>query len=359
MYVYIAHRNLMHYFSQNAACGGVPTNNDYRFTLANKGPNYLITLNNANYAVYKAEGDKFIEEVLSKCTEEHPGFFPMVTSLNGKETAAVVEIEREVDRGGHTRTQVFYCDMDDEVLLQMLEDLRAKSGEPLDERALMNYCYPNPVLPEGDFDLNYIYHQIYCKEEPVPQGAIRTMSPDKRVSCFGTSTKGIYVEIREDNIKKTYKVPAGLLPEIKEKVRELCREPAEAYVEHGDPEGFIKFDKDKKRIFTDPDKTLALLKEIASKSEFDYSEEVDMRKYYPVRKRPAGYVPGIGMMGLSAFTGGPFGNGMVLNQMSAAPAAPAAPVQSPASSDSNKCVYCGADVTGKKFCIECGGEVKK
>ena len=117
MYVYIAHRNLMHYYSQNAACGGVPTNNDYRFTLANKGPNYLITLNSANYAVYKAEGDKFIEEVLSKCPEEHPGFFPMAPSLNGKETAAVVEIEREVDRGGHTRKQIFYCDMDDEVLL--------------------------------------------------------------------------------------------------------------------------------------------------------------------------------------------------------------------------------------------------
>ena len=48
----------------------------------------------------------------------------------------------------------FYYDMDDELLLQMLDDLKAKSGEPLNERELMNYCYPNPALPEGDFDLS-------------------------------------------------------------------------------------------------------------------------------------------------------------------------------------------------------------
>ena len=357
MYVYIAHRNLKYHYSQNAACGGVPTNNDYRFTLANKGPDYLLTLNSSNYAVSKEEGEKFIEDVLSKCAEEHRGFFPMVPSLNGKETAAVVEIEREVDRGGYTGKQIFYRDMDDEVLLQMLEELRARSGDPLDERTLMNYCYPNPVLPEEDFELRYIYHGIYCKEEPVARGAIQTFFPDKRISHFWTRSDGIFVDVREDNTEKTYKVPSDLIPEIKEKVRELCREPAEAYVEHGDPEGYIRFGKDEKRIFTDPDKTLVLLKEIASKSEFDSSEEVDMRKYYPVNKRPAGFVPGIGMMGLSGFTGGPFGNATV--QAPAAPVAPVATAQTPSPSDVNKCVYCGADVTGKKYCTECGGEVKK
>ena len=58
-------------------------------------------------------------------------------------------------------------------------------------------------------------------------------------------------------------IPSGLIPEIKSKVRELCREPAEAYVENGDWEGYIRFNKNEEMIFTDPDKTLALLKEIA------------------------------------------------------------------------------------------------
>ncbi|MBO4680392.1 MAG: hypothetical protein J5623_00640 [Clostridiales bacterium] len=340
MNVYIAYRNLNQHFCQNNACGGIPVNNDYRFTPVKDGIYYLLTRGNDNYAVSKEDGKKFIEDVMGKCTGEHPGFFPLVPSLNGKDAAAVIEITREVEMNGFTRKQPFYCDMDDGVLLSMLEDLRAKSGAPMDERALMNYLYPNAVLPEGDFNLDYVYHGIYCKEEPRPAATIQTFFPDKRTSRLWMTKEGLYVEIREDDSEKTYKVPGELIPEIKEKVRELCKEPAEAFVEHGDWEGYVRFDKDKKRIFTDPDKTLALLKEIASKSEFESSQEVDKRKYYLVGKN----APGNGFIGLGMM-------GFAMNPATAAPA--------PVPSNGPKCRFCGADVTGKKFCSECGGEVGK
>lgn len=341
MYVYIAYRNLRDNFAQNNACGGVPVNNDYRFTLANDTDRFLLTQGGANYAVSKEAGSKFIEDVLSKCTGEHRGFFPLTPSLNGKETAAVVEIERAVDMNGRTMKQHVYMDMDDEVLLQMLEDLKAGSGAPLDERALINYCYPNAVLPEGDLDLTYIYHGIYCKPENKAVSVIQTFFPDKRISRLWVNKEGMSVCIREEDNDVTYSVPADILPEIKEKVRQLCQEPSEAYVEHGNYEGYVRFDKDKKRIFTDPDKTLALLKEIASKSELRTTEAVDMRNKYPVNNLPNG------------FTG--FGMGF-LGMMNPAPAAPAP--QKP-SSDGPKCGFCGADVTGMKFCSECGREVGK
>lgn len=337
MYVYIAYRNLRDNFAQNSACGGVPVNNDYRFTLANDTDRFLLTQGGANYAVSKEAGNKFIEDVLSKCTGEHRGFFPLTPSLNGKETAAVVETERNVDMNGRTVKQVFYMDMDDEVLLQMLEELKACSGAPLDERALINYCYPNAVLPEGDFDLTYIYHGIYCKPENKPVSVIQTIFPDKRVSCFRVNKDGLTVLIREEDNDVTYSVPDELLPEISEKVRQLCSEPAEAYVEHGNYEGFVRFDKDEKRIFTDPDKTLTLLKEIASKGEVRSAEAVDKSKYYPVNGLPNGLAGGFGMGFFS-----------MMNSAAAAPAP-----QTPAS-NGPKCVFCGADVTGMKFCAECG-----
>lgn len=78
------------------------------------------------------EGNKFIEDVLSKCTGEHRGFFPLTPSLNGKETAAVVETEREVDNNGRKSLRTFYYDMDAEVLFQMLEGLRMSTGELLE-----------------------------------------------------------------------------------------------------------------------------------------------------------------------------------------------------------------------------------
>ena len=127
MYLYIAYRNLKDHYAQNNACGGPPCNNDYRFNAICDGVYYLLTKGNMNYAV----------SVKSKCNGEHFGYFPLVPSLNGKETAAVVEMSQDRNH--------FYYDMDDELLLQMLDDLKAKSGNPLNERELMNYCYPNPA----------------------------------------------------------------------------------------------------------------------------------------------------------------------------------------------------------------------
>ena len=341
MHVYIAYRNLRDNFLQNNACGGVPVNNDYRFTHANDTDRFLLTLSGSNYAVSKEAGNKFIEDVLSKCTGEHRGFFPLIPSLNGKETAAVVETERNVDMNGRTMKQHVYMDMDDEVLLQMLEDLKAGSGAPLDERELINYCYPNEVLPEGDFALDSIYHGIYCKPENKAISVVQTNFPDKKESSFRVMKDGMAVCLREEDSNVTYTVPAELLPEIKEKVRQLCKEPAEAYVEHGNWEGYIKFDGGK-RIFTDPDKTLELLKDIASKSKVSSTETVNMRNKYPVYQLPNGFVSGYGI----GFTG------MMNMNIAAQPAPSRAPAP-----DGPKCVMCGADVTGKKFCSECGRKV--
>lgn len=344
MHVYIAYRNLNDHFVQNNMCGGTPVNNDYRLTEVKDGIYFLLTWGSNNYAVSKEAGDKFIEDVLGKCSGEHPGFFPLCPSYEGKETAAVVEMSRVMDNGRITMDICFYYDMDADVLLQMLEDLRACSGEPLDSKALMNYCYPNAVLPQDDFMLDTIYHGIYCKPDNTPNSVIRTVFPDQRVSHFWTRKDGLSVEIREGDNKITYDVPADLLPEIKDKVRQLCQEPAEAYVEHGDWEGYIRFGKKKERIFTDPDRTLSLLKEIASKGTVLSTEAVDTCKYYPVNKIPAGSVfTGLGMMGMFA------------NMSAAAPAPVNTADTGP--SDGPKCPFCGADVTGKKFCTECGGEV--
>ena len=220
MYIYIAYRNLPHYFNENAGCGGVPKNNDYRFTTV-KDDIYLLTLNGANYAVSKETAEKFIQDVLDKCTGKNNGFFPLVPSLNGKETAAVVEVRPE-------REMPFYYSMDDEVLYQMLEELRSGSGDPLSPRDLMNYCYPNPELPEGDFTLDKIYHGIYCKPDNTPVSVIKPFSSDKKDSFFWIFEGQPYVQMREGDDKVKYKIPQELIPEIKEKVRELCKEPAEA-----------------------------------------------------------------------------------------------------------------------------------
>ena len=340
MYVYIAYRNLSYYYAQNNLAGGVLVNNDYKFTCIKDGIYYLLTQNNTNYAVSKEAGDKFIEDVLSKCTGEHKGYFPFVPSLNGKNTAAVVEMDRVVDINGYDMEQRFHYDMDDELLLQMLDELKAGSGEPLDERALMNYCYPNPVLPEGDFDLKEIYHGIYCKPDNTPNSVIRTFFPDKRASYLITNKDGAFIQMRVDDNNVISNVPAELIPEIKEKVRQLCSEPVGAYVEHGDPEGFIRFGDDD-RIFINPDKALELLNEIASMSEYDKTEAVDTQKYIPVNKQPPGAF--FGMAGVLGFA--------PINQ-----ATPAAETAAPVSRGA-KCAFCGADVTGKKFCTECGSVV--
>lgn len=312
MYVYIAHRDIKDYCSQNNGLGGNPANNDYRFTCIKDGVYYLLTKNDSNYAVSKEAGDKFIENVLSRCTGEHQGYFPMNGSPDGKDTAAVIEMERKVTAGTRSRKMVYYFDMDDETLFQMLEDLRKLSGDPLDEKTLMNYCHPNPALPEGDFELKEIYHGIYYTPDNAPASVIQPLSPDKMDSSFSMSRSGAFLQMRSGNIKVYYNVPEELISGIKEKVRILCADPKDEYCENGKPEGFIRFGKEKERIFTDPGKTLELLNEIASKSIPDRSEEVYKNSYYSINKT--------------------------------------ASVQ--------RCSSCGAIVTGMNFCSECGTKVQ-
>ena len=329
---YIGYRDLAYYNARMNVCGGTPENPDHR--LYNyKDDIFLLRFCGQDYAVTKERAERFAEEVISKSSGSHPGHFPlMITEHNGKNTAAVVEIKG--DQG-----TVCY-DFDDELLLKMLTELKDECGQPLDKRGLINHCYPNPALPD-DFELKTIYHQIYFTPDNTPTSVVRTYFPDTETSHFWTLDDKAHVVIREGINENEYSVPDDLIPEIKEKVRELCREPAEAYVDSGNWEGYIQFGKTKERIFTDPDKTLELLKYIASKSVFESTKEIDTNKFYPYRNAP-GF--GIGMMG--------FMNAMPLNQapnMNANPPAQQTPVPG-----SWKCSMCGAAGNTGKFCIECG-----
>ena len=145
----------------------------------------------------------------------------------------------------------------------------------------------------------------------------------------------------------SYDVPAELIPEIKAKVRALCEDPAEAYVEDGAFEAFVKFGEDgEKKIFTKPDETLALLKEIASKSVFKESEEVKDRTFYGGASSMFAF-QNLGMSGLN----------MMQAQQAAQEQNPM-PAPAPVPDDIERCVYCGAPRNGHKFCTECGGEFK-
>ena len=257
MTVYIAYRDLEKHYFESTLCGGPPLNPDYRLASVKENI-YVLTWNNKNYAVPKERAERFAEKVISGSTGKHRGFFPLVRELNGKKTAAVVEIT--------SGTEQVYYDFDDAVLLQMLDSLRAESSELPGKRALINYTNPNPPLPEGDFGLNDIIHQIYYTPDNMPASVLQPVKPDTKTSSFIVRQDAAYVEVQEENGKLVYEVPAGLIPEIRSKVRELCKEPAEAYVENGSWEAFVNFGEKGDRIFTDPDKTLALLKNIASKS---------------------------------------------------------------------------------------------
>lgn len=269
MKVYIAYRNLEQYFFESTLCGGPPANPDYRLASVKENI-YVLTWNNKNYAVPKERAERFAEKVISGSTGKHRGFFPQVRELNGKKTAAVVEIS--------SGTEQVYYDFDDEVLLQMLDALRAESEELPGRRALINYTNPNPPLPAGDFELNGITHQIYYTPDNTPAAVLRSVKPDTKTSSFMVCGDAAYVEVQEENGRLAYKVPAGLLSEIRSEVRELCREPAEAYVENGSWEAFVSFGGKGDRIFTDPDRTFALLKSIASRGVLKEKEEVILLK---------------------------------------------------------------------------------
>ncbi|MBR4404489.1 MAG: hypothetical protein IKT10_05175 [Clostridiales bacterium] len=337
MSVYIGYRNLPLYFSAQNQAGGIPENTDTRLAEVKSGI-YLLTFEGQNYAVSKERGQQFTEEVLSKCTDKHRGFFPLGPSYNGQSVAAVIEIHKDRD--------LSYYDMDAEELLKMLTALRDESGAPLDRRGVINHCYPNPKLPEGDFILKSIYHQKFIPDNN-PPAVIQTTKPDKVASDFWIYNGEAHIEVREGNIKNKYDVPAEFIPEIKAKVRQLCEDPAEAYVEDGAFEAFVKFGEDgEKKIFTKPDETLALLKEIASKSVFKESEELKGLSFYGGASSMFAF-QNLGMSGMS----------MMQAQQAAQASAPApAPVPEP--DNIERCVYCGEPRNGKKFCTNCGGEFK-
>lgn len=332
MHIYIAYRNLEEYLFEHSKCGGVPVNNDYRLTTV-KDDVYLLTSSDGNYAVAKQRAERFVDEVISGSTEKHPGSFPMIREQNGKKTAAVVEVSRDGER--------VYYDFDDELLLKMLDSLKAESEKLTDKRALINYCYPNPSLPEGDFDLKSIYHQIYAPDNTPP--SVIMPERDRKTSSFIDLNGSITVEVREGQTKTTYDVPSELLPEIKNRVRELCREPAEAYVEVGNWEAFIYFGDDSERIFTDPDNTLALLKEIAAKSVFKGKKDIPL---------PQGIAaaPNNGLNGFMGFQS-------MFQQAAAVKVNPAPSQPASASVDGWMCSACGAKNKGK-FCMECGSPRK-
>ena len=324
MNVYIGYRDLPEYIKQQGGFGGVPQNPDDRLATVENGV-FLLTFKGADYAVSKERGEEFTEEVLSKCTAKHRGFFPFEPSYNGKTKAAVIEISKDHDYS--------YYDMDEEVLLEMLTALKDEAGDPLDRRGRINHCYPNPSLPEGDYGLHGITHQIYFIPSNKPVSVMEPVKPDKKTSRFFADKDGGTLCIREDNSNKEYVVPADLIPEIREKARQLCQNPVEAYVENGSWESFVEFGEGgKQRIFTSPDDTIALLKDIASKSVLKETEETDQTKQTPA---PA---PGIFTMNAQGF---------------------AQVISSSPQGTVEKCLYCGTPRIGNaRFCGECGGEFK-
>ena len=347
MRVYIAYRNLKSYIDLNYGAGGNPVNNDQRLTSVKDGL-YLLEFSGMHYAVSKERAERFINEVISGSTGKHKGSFPMsINMMHERENVAVVEICEGYDR--------YHYDFDEEVLLQMLETLKNESGEPMDRRALINYCYPNPVLPEGDFELKDItYQKFYYDNTPI--SVIHTI-PDHLTSYYWVNKDGAHVQIREDSVKNIYDVPAELIPEIKARVRELCKEPAEAYVESGHWEAYIKFDDEDDRLFTDPDKTIAILKDIASRSVFKEKEEVkrDPMEAVAVNPNSSGLS---GFMGMSMFQ-------QQMQNTTASPAPAQASAAATVSSNAQKslgeiltetweCMTCGEKNNKGKFCINCG-----
>lgn len=324
MEVYIGYRDYSKYEQAMGGMGGTPVNSDNRLATAGNGA-YLLTFDGLDYAVSDERGEKFAGEVLAKCTGKHRGFFPEEPPYDNKVSAAVVEIHKDREHS--------YYDMDAGELLKMLTALRDESGEPLDRRGVINHCYPNPKLPEGDFDLSNIIHRKYIPDN-TPVSVIPASNPDKVASEFRFSNGEAMLEIREDNIKNTYHVPDELIPEIKEKVRQLCADPAEAYVEEGDFESYVRFDG--QRIFTYPDKTIELLKEIASKSELKGTEKVEDVSFSG------------GASSFFAFNGVPGPASAPMQVI------PPEPVSAPRAQ--GFCTYCGAPRTGGKFCTECGGK---
>ena len=337
MSVYFGYRDLEKYFFQMTLCGGPPINPDDRLTTV-KESIYLLTFTGKDYAVTPERAQKFMDEVLSKTTGSHDGRFPKEKELNGKKTAAVIEIS---DENG-TR----WYDFDDQLMLRMLTELKDECGGPLCKRDLINYTNPNPELPE-DFELKTIYHQRFCGPDDTPVTCVRTAFPDTETSHFWTDNGKAYVVIREGITDNKFCVPDELIPGIKERVKELCKDPVGIYVDPGEYEGYIQFGKTKKQICTDPNKTLELLKYIASKSVFESKTEIDTNKFYPYGSAPANAVVMRGSMGM-------FMNGQSQNQVPSMNAVPAARQPASSASETWDCPSCGNKGNTANFCPECG-----
>ncbi len=69
MNIYIAYRDLYDYYQNNAATGGNPVNNDFRLTLVSDGI-YLLESDTGKYAVKKEDARSFVDEVLLKMLED-------------------------------------------------------------------------------------------------------------------------------------------------------------------------------------------------------------------------------------------------------------------------------------------------
>ena len=332
MSVYIAYRDLEVYRFQMNLCGGPPINPDFRLATV-RNDIYLLTCGGKDYAITRERAEQFKDEVLSKTTGSHDGSFPKNNEHNGKKTAAVIEINEDF--------KTTWYEFDDELMLKMLTELKDELGEPLDKRGLTNHCNPNPALPDV-FELKTIYHQIYCGPDNTSPVVVRLMFPDTETSRLWTFGSEYFVVIREGLSQNKYRVPGSLIPEIKEKVRELCKDPAEAYVEPGKWESHIEFDETKETIFTDPDKTLELLNYIASKSEFDSTSQIDTNKYYPFNSPPDNVFGMIGGMNNSMFRQ----QAANANNGQAASSTPC----------TWNCKACGKKGNTAKFCPECGAK---
>ena len=96
MSIYIGYRNLKQHFQDNICGGGILPNRDCRLEKT-EGDDYLLTFQGAAYAVSKERAEQFINEVLDKCTGRHSGCYPLAPSVNGKETAAVIEETEDLE----------------------------------------------------------------------------------------------------------------------------------------------------------------------------------------------------------------------------------------------------------------------
>jgi len=140
---------------------------------------------------------------------------------------------------GVSRTNPQLKNLDTSIIInqEVIRIIARKESVP----KIMNVYIGYRDLPEGDYGLYGITHQIYFIPSNKPVSVMEPVKPDKKTSRFFADKDGGTLYIREDNSNKEYVVPAELIPEIREKARQLCQNPVEAYVENGSWESFVEF----------------------------------------------------------------------------------------------------------------------